>query len=174
MDKLFLNKNKKLIKTASTCCVLSILADQSFKDNLNSFIFSLMNVNVDLEFQPQENPHIVVVETDSELDYPSKMELTSFLRRLIPRKSESLNLKTAGVGFGGKDNLDLVLKLNSKGLLEINQKLKEFLIERGFSLDKGDFDPHIVLGKVNKNVIYIPPVPRIDLKVSDLRLRLRD
>jgi len=174
MEGLFLNKEEKLKSVASAYYMFSLIADQDFKDEVNSFLFNLRNLNTDLEFEPQEYPHITLFTTPSSLDYPTKMEMTSFIRRVIPRDCGTLDLEILGVDFFGDDKLTLVLRVGSEELHKINSKIREFTKERGLEQSHYDFNPHMTLGRVNKNKLYIPPVPRLNFKISDLRLSIRD
>ena len=173
MRKLFLNNDSLLKKISSSYFMFSLIADQDFKDQINSFLFQLKNMNVDLEFEPREYPHITLFTTPDNFDYASKMEAVSFIRRVIPRDCETLNLRVSHVDFFGDDHLTLVIRVESEELERINSKIRQFMKERGVELSKYDFNPHMTLGRVNKNKLYIPPVPQLSFKISDLRLSIR-
>ena len=173
MSKLVRNKEQEIQKTASTFLIFSVFPSEEFLDSLDEFLLQLTNMNTKFGFEPENNPHITLFGTPATVNYSCKLELVSFARKLLPPSETLVDLEIKGLDWFSQDKKTLVIVLESEVLRGINQKLCDFMKERGVELSEWDYTPHITLGRCERNDLVLPAIKDFNIKLKDLKISIR-
>jgi 2'-5' RNA ligase len=162
------NANHK--KLAGTYLMFSAIEDKELREGINKYIFHLVNSNTDLDFEPQEYPHVTLFASPDDIGYASKLELISYARSILPPSNRLIDVEVVGTDLFSEDKQTLVIRLRSDSLDEMNSKICAFMSERGVKMSEYSFNPHLTLGRLSRSEVHLPPVEGMGISFKNLTI----